>query len=764
GDGGELAAVFWGGFWACLNGRGKLMTSKREKRKEVYDAAAHWRDKCLVEDGSLFGDGSLWKKEYFGKEFAEMFDACHKINALMPRLKCQVKELPSKYHKLAVEMLWAMYLPNSSITPGGKRKNLQIIADVSGAKLPSGHDFLQDAPMHGLGKLGRPFYTNLWFEMMCLILCVREIKHLDLSERKRLLTASDSNDGTELSRLWDGWPEKWRAQWGEDWWEKNAKNRRGKLKKAEQLSIRHSMMHLFFPGHYEPAFSSGQKMQIVSFFNPSMDPEKMSWTEIDGAIRAIRKEQEKTHGTPLDFYDDPLWSLWHKGKKPNGNGGQITQSMLNIPLNQIFYGPPGTGKTYHTVNAALEILDNEFYQANKDDRQSLKNRFDELKQGGQIGVVTFHQSFGYEEFVEGIRPMMAEGEDETVAYEIKSGIFKDLCQRAQSPRPAFEFDEAIEKLKKDCTENPVALRTTVKGSEFTITYRGGKTFRFKTYKTESPKTKSPSDPERDDPVNIEHIKKVYRGANPYEFYNSPYLLPIVNYVKEKYGIGDSAGDGGQGISHVLIIDEINRGNISRIFGELITLIEESKRVGNAEAIEVALPYSGDTFGVPNNLYIIGTMNTADRSIALLDTALRRRFRFVEMMPRPKLLAGIDVDGIKIQNLLAAMNEHIEALYDRDHQIGHSFFLRLENNSSIETLADIFEHEILPLLQEYFYDDWEKIDLVLNRNKFLEQNDPPKMPDGAVADDRKIWSIKKSELLVPANYQKIYADAADDNAA
>ncbi|MDA8030386.1 MAG: AAA family ATPase [Alphaproteobacteria bacterium] len=733
------------------------MTSKREKRKEVYDAAAHWRDKCLVEDGSLFGDGSLWKKEYFGKEFAEMFDACHKINALMPRLKCQVKELPSKYHKLAVEMLWAMYLPNSSITPGGKRKNLQIIADVSGAKLPSGHDFLQDAPMHGLGKLGRPFYTNLWFEMMCLILCVREIKHLDLSERKRLLTASDSNDGTELSRLWDGWPEKWRAQWGEDWWEKNAKNRRGKLKKAEQLSIRHSMMHLFFPGHYEPAFSSGQKMQIVSFFNPSMDPEKMSWTEIDGAIRAIRKEQEKTHGTPLDFYDDPLWSLWHKGKKPNGNGGQITQSMLNIPLNQIFYGPPGTGKTYHTVNAALEILANEFYQDNEDDREALKDRFDELRKKGMIGFVTFHQSFGYEEFVEGIRPVLGDKRTD-VAFEIRDGIFKAMCQPTILSKDLQNFDDAMDALKGECEEESITVDSVRRRVKYTVSLmEEGDAFAMHA---------EGRDPEKSPPLYIQTIRKLF--AENSKLRGRARVRAILKYLRERHGLEDlkpaAKSVVSDGLPRVLIIDEINRGNISRIFGELITLIEESKRLDNDEAAAVELPYSGDTFGVPNNLYIIGTMNTADRSIALLDTALRRRFRFVEMMPRPKLLAGIDVDGIKIQNLLAAMNEHIEALYDRDHQIGHSFFLRLENNSSIETLADIFEHEILPLLQEYFYDDWEKIDLVLNRNKFLEQNDPPKMPDGAVADDRKIWSIKKSELLVPANYQKIYADAADDNAA
>ena len=135
-----------------------------------------------------------------------------------------------------------------------------------------------------------------------------------------------------------------------------------------------------------------------------------------------------------------------------------------------------------------------------------------------------------------------------------------------------------------------------------------------------------------------------------------------------------------------------------------------------------------------------------------------------MMPDLEILEGIKVGNIDIANLLKSMNERIEALYDRDHQIGHSFFLRLKGNENIETLADIFEHEILPLLQEYFYDDWEKIDLVLNRNKFLEKKDPPKMPDGAVADDRKIWRPDHEALLVPANYQKIYEDAADDNSA
>lgn len=283
--------------------------------------------------------------------------------------------------------------------------------------------------------------------------------------------------------------------------------------------------------------------------------------------------------------------------------------------------------------------------------------------------ITFHQSYGYEEFVEGIKPLFdSENEDGDITYEISKGIFYQCCENA------LLLSDYKGKLRDFC---------------------------------DLPK---------------DERQKFFNENTP------------------KYAI---------------FIDEINRGNISKIFGELITLIEPSKRLGADDEIMVELPYSKEKFGVPSNLYIIGTMNTADRSIALMDTALRRRFEFVEMMPEYDTLNETIIEGINVGEMLKTINERIEYLYDRDHTIGHAYFI---NVSDLKTLANVFKNKILPLLQEYFYDDWEKIRLVLGDSQFIKEKKPANALFKSGTDyinDKILYEIDKEAFYDEQNYLKIY---------
>lgn len=407
----------------------------------------------------------------------------------------------------------------------------------------------------------------------------------------------------------------------------------GKLGQTDQRAVTGMFLTLGNPrGHL--FLKTRQLKQALNFLDPGF-----AWNQSRLTGKDVLRVQELAEGVferlqgenwfPKDMIDVQgfLWVAVTYGKvaetadddyedeRASGEG-EAGCVLTRQPLNRIFFGPPGTSKTWGTVRAALEILDPPHAREceARSDRPGLKRRFDELVSEGRIRFITFHQSFSYEDFIEGLRAD-TDGNG-ALRYRVEPGVFKAFCDLARTAKPDA------------------------------------------------------------------------KGERP---------------------------------DFVLIIDEINRGNVARIFGELITLIEPDKRDGMQEALEVVLPYSKESFRVPANVHLIGTMNTADRSLASMDAALRRRFEFIEMEPDPGVLAGIQVDGLDIPELLAVMNDRIERLLDREHRLGHTHFLALRSQSTVHQLGEIFGKRIIPLLQEYFFDDWERIAWVLNDHRRRDGN-------------------------------------------
>ncbi|EPC9497568.1 McrB family protein [Campylobacter coli] len=452
--------------------------------------------------------------------------------------------------------------------------------------------------------------------------------------------------------------------------------------------------------------------------------------------------------------------------------GNMLKSTL---LNQILYGSPGTGKTYHTIDKALEILGE-----NLKSRDEKKAKFDEYVKNGQIVFITFHQSYGYEEFVEGIKPMMSNGANSReLKYEIKDGVFKDICNKAlenyensnlntEELREKIKLREKVEKFLNRLLETNEPISKT-KGGNFFINSFNNNTIEIYS-----------EDVERFDGIfklslstfitllksniefnsAVEMFKKVF--DRDYADRTHTYYFNLVNKFKEyeKQAVlktEDNKISSNSLNSYIIIIDEINRGNVSKIFGELITLIEPSKRIGESEELKVTLPYSGKKFGVPKNVYILGTMNTADRSITSLDTALRRRFEFVEMIPDVSKLSD-NCEGVDLQKLLEAINTRIEYLLDREKTIGHAFFIGVEN---LEDLKKVFQNKIIPLLQEYFYNDYALISAVLNDNGMIykDKEDDKYLQKiknlDNVDSDKVIYKFSDSKVWNENTFIKIY---------
>ncbi len=735
----------------------------------IYDAVTQWRERALAGEQSVLSEGkNLWTIELLDEldqRFVKNLDAGE--GDFLSKLKVQLSEGSADCRQLMAESLWLMLLFPSNVGAAKKRENVLEIWSWSGEDLNAAHPLLADGVLEGIGSAGTAYNTHRWRELVFLIGALRDFKARDGSEREQI-----ASDPWAFSGWLSGLPE------------------------ARHRQLIHILPHLLFPDTFERISSEGDKRLILAGFGdtPEKGIKKWSTVEIDRALLELRRRLEEEHGADIDFYQEEFEAQWKNqtknwllswnpskwtwdtlaadrattisgekadnrwrcssgkpregdrvflvrtGNPPKGvvAAGKITRApyeaehweqsradagettrfvdvafdfvrdattdeivpleqlqsrepgqewnpqssgieikskaartlerlwktlppivsgattpgddagsgdaspkKLAPPLNLILYGPPGTGKTYRLKNDYLPRYQDEA--------------------GDRFELVTFHQSYAYEDFVEGIRPVTENG---SVTYEVRPGVLRRLCDRARrSPDKRF----------------------------------------------------------------------------------------------------------------ALFIDEINRGNVAKVFGELITLVELDKRIrinasGNRAAsckgLEVTLPYSGERFGVPANVDVIGTMNTADRSIALLDSALRRRFRFEELTPKPELLESID-DGegnaIDLRQLLQAINARLSRLLHRDQTLGHSYFYHVK---SFDELRRVFAREILPFLQEAFYDDWRQIRYVLADQAVEEElqlvraraqsaavlfpkADPTEIGDG------EAFEIIREDDITPDAIRKIY---------
>lgn len=740
----------------------------------VLHAARTWIDSCLVRDGSLFAAGqSIWVAsggESLQTAFVERLDTGG--DDFMTKLERQLADAGAPAQQLAAEMMWALLLFPSNIGEEVKRSHIQRIWTWSGETLSASHPMLSDAVLVGVGSAGTAYNNLRWKELAYLIALVRSLKAMPVDARCAVMEDYDRFV---------------------DWIDT--------VPRDGDRQFRHMLRYFAFPDRVERMSSNRDRIAVLEGFGVASAAQARRWTDrqLDEALQVLRqKEEARRPGTIVDFYDDNLRPLWRKAEADVEDSAErasaksasksapaqavpkTTVVPLQVregagsPVNLILYGPPGTGKTHWLRQKFAEYTD---LPSQVDPATWLNETLASF--GWRCVIAAVLADLGRPARVPEIRAHPWIHAKAQQRGRAPAGVLATLWGYLQEHtpqtsetvniairRPPFVFDkhatadwQLLNGWQEQDDESAELWRLLKAGPQ-------AATERVHRYKVV---TFHPSFSYEDFVRGIRPVSTSDDGATQFRLVDGKFKQ-----------ICDEA-HANPGKRYALFIDEINRANIAKVFGELITLIEPDKRAVFDEqgrlvaGLAVQLPGGEDgevaerPFGVPMNLDIYGTMNTADRSIALLDVALRRRFQFEERVPDYSLLPA-NVEGVDLGRLLRRINDRLEFLLDRDHRIGHAYLMHAH---SLPAVRNAFSRQIIPLLQEYFFDDFSRVALVLSSTSgqpFLQEESLAfgklfvgQRLDG-VPTDRQRFVIAPASSWTAESFRGIYESAAGESPA
>jgi hypothetical protein len=683
----------------------------------LYEAFEQFLNRCILSDESLlWPTEAVWTAENVAEVKHRTIDSPVLGSELSfeEKLQQQMKGAPSQQWMLLADVYYVYFLPSSFITLDKKKNDILWVAQQAGVAPPADSAEIWKAQTCGFTRTSLRYhykYAQFWF----ILLLVDRLKQLD---DPRGIVDNPQAMQEVLDDILDGIPEK----------------------NDRAYDMRHAMLYLTFPDQYERIISTRDKERILKAYGDQIEAPVPD--DLDEAVRQIRvalSTRFDEADRPFDFYRD-LKNEWRptrsqvaeeealaaESEKVREEEGAyvVTQGILETDdlasvmfvldrtRNVILYGPPGTGKTYIAKKVAEALVEPQTRQP-LSRAAAIRAVIEEMSWYEILALSMYVVNPGGSWAVSEIANQpIVNARTRLVSMKRPRDVIWTRLQEHTSPessqvnvsarREPYLFDKDDQScwtltetgrryVEENLAEEVEALGSSEKAqhrlSDFVMWATFHQSYAYEDF--------------------VEGLRPVPSDEMPGDV-----AYEIVPGVFRRIC---SRADGDPDNKYVLVIDEINRGNIAKILGELITLLEDDKREGEMNALDVTLPYSGDTFSVPANLYIVGTMNTTDRSIALLDVALRRRFAFVELMPRPELLDGAMVESseavVPLERLLRSLNQGIRRYLDRDHQIGHSYFLEVAQASKgeqVDVLEFVWNNKIVPLLEEYFYSQRDRL--------------------------------------------------------